>query len=633
MSGKDLVSALQSKILAEVSGKTSSGEPAAENQAPASDSGQGRSPAKRRSIPRGPAKVPESGVVRDPRRGPAPRQQFADRHRDGSSGADPSGRRRFGDEETQQRQTGFAQQSAPSWQRNDSDVPAQPANNGWRTMASDSRPGASSGSAVGQRYDSRRGPPPGQYQQRGDFGRDVGRAQGYGQRYRRNDGVSKPFQGSRFNAGRGSEPRNRFQGGYNDSYGGRHDHAANQNINYSAGSGPMKDWRPRKDVDWSQIAALEERHLPEGKHSKFGVTPEGFEKVPAERAKLSGLFPLPGQPQTVDQTLLQDVVSKGFLNRRTRILFEDTTYINLTELRMNKTLVVTPMELGFDRHENFVSCIANFLKDLDYDVEVPNRITSWRAHSGRLILELNKESLVTIVLTCQKILEQIIESQFVWQRPSEYVNNTSGEDPLLSETAMGILKLGGSCMDEASTAEWLAAAGVECEWMQTLRLREQGQWLSALVYGPKPHSGKAPMTIHPNQCERRLDFKQITYQTLPDLVRADERRPSKVICLLNCVDPMDLKNDRFVTEVREAMTQSTPIRSCGEVESVRIPLPNPDYRNDMSHIHSSIGKIYVKFKELISAERAMLTLPGAQFCQRTIVCSYFSEKDYDLDLL
>ncbi|KAM9891651.1 hypothetical protein OXX79_010575, partial [Metschnikowia pulcherrima] len=45
--------------------------------------------------------------------------------------------------------------------------------------------------------------------------------------------------------------------------------------------------------------------------SQWGIKPKGFEKVTAQRAKLSGLFPLPGSPRPVDVTKLEGLIKDG----------------------------------------------------------------------------------------------------------------------------------------------------------------------------------------------------------------------------------------------------------------------------------------------------------------------------------
>ena len=50
-------------------------------------------------------------------------------------------------------------------------------------------------------------------------------------------------------------------------------------------------------------------------------------------------------------------------------------------------------------------------------------------------------------------------------------------------------------------------------------------------------------------------------------------------------------------------------------------------------VEESVGKIFVKFKELEGAEAAMRKLPGTSFNDRTVLCAYYSERDYNMDIL
>lgn len=349
------------------------------------------------------------------------------------------------------------------------------------------------------------------------------------------------------------------------------------------------------------------------------------------------------QSPSPDQAFADANRGRNANNRVTAVHSEESVFANVTDVRFNKMVIISPMTPGFSEHVVVGSTIKKFVESLDYDVgATENKVENVSVEKNRIIIEFNKVWLVPIVLACQKHLETILSSQFIWQRPSSYIVDTSNKDPILSENVHALMKLEPECEDESSTRQWLIDEKIEYTWIQFLKLKsgsngdgnDAGNWVKALLYLPKSEDQvKLPMTIRPNHGTRRQDFKQITFENFATIAKSYEKKPSKVVCILNCVDPMDLKNENFVTEIKEAMMYGTPIQKCGEVESVQVPLPNPDFRNDIKHIHSSIGKVFIKFKDLVSAERAMILLPGTQFCQRTILCTYYSEVDYDMGIL
>ncbi|BAO41481.1 splicing factor MUD2 [Kluyveromyces marxianus DMKU3-1042] len=351
------------------------------------------------------------------------------------------------------------------------------------------------------------------------------------------------------------------------------------------------------------------------------------------------------QSPSPDQAFADANRRRNASNRVTAVHSEESVFANVTDVRFNKMVIISPMTPGFSEHVVVGSTIKKFVESLDYDVgATENKVENVSVEKNRIIIEFNKVSLVPIVLACQKHLETILSSQFIWQRPSSYIVDTSNKDPILSENVHALMKLEPECEDESSTRQWLIDEKIEYTWIHFLKLKsgsngdgngnDAGNWVKALLYLPKSEDQvKLPMTIRPNHGTRRQDFKQITFENFATIAKSYEKKPSKVVCILNCVDPMDLKNENFVTEIKEAMMYGTPIQKCGEVESVQVPLPNPDFRNDIKHIHSSIGKVFIKFKDLVSAERAMILLPGTQFCQRTILCTYYSEVDYDMGIL
>ncbi|AET38915.1 Mud2p Ecym_3429 [Eremothecium cymbalariae DBVPG len=400
----------------------------------------------------------------------------------------------------------------------------------------------------------------------------------------------------------------------------------------------VRDWSPDdRNIDWTKIVSIDER--VRSRPSRWDITPKGFDKVPAERAKLSGLFPLPGQPQELDRATLEGIVEKGALNRRTKILFEDPTKQNLVQCKLNRTIIITSTVLEFSEQELVAKVIANFLTRVT--LEGKHEVVLWRAQSNRLILELSTEETTTVVLSSQKYLEKELDQKFIWQRPGEYVCREDIQEPICAHNLIVIPEI---AVEEISAVpEWLQQQGIKYTWLHCLELAPENAnaddkiFTKVVLYNPAndgQSSNSVPGSdiLKPNETQLIQNFSNISYQTFSKIVAVQTHKPSKVVCLLNAVDPVDLKNEKCYQEIYEAMMFGSPVVNCGAVESIKIPVPSADFRNNFDSVPLQIGKIFIKFKEMDGAERAMLTLAGMRFGERTILCSYFSERDFDLGL-
>ncbi|AMD20884.1 HDR142Wp [Eremothecium sinecaudum] len=401
------------------------------------------------------------------------------------------------------------------------------------------------------------------------------------------------------------------------------------------GSPYARDWTPDfRSIDWSKVPSIDERVRT--RPTKWDVTPKGFEKVPAERAKLSGLFPLPGQPQALDRTTLDGIAEKGELNRRTKILFEDPTKHNLAQCKLNRTLIITSMELGFTDQERVANEINRHLSRVTFEDKF--EVEGWKAKGNHLVLQLNSEGATTLVLASKTYLERSIGLQFVWQRPGEYVARIDTDESICNRFNIALLDVPVERAEEVPT--WMTERGIEYTWLYSLELTDGDErtFAKAVLYTPAANQTSSSIlegltALKPNDSQLALDFSGISYQTFSKVAAAQVHKPSRVVCLLNAVDPVDLKNERYYQEIHDAMMFGTPVTSCGAVESIKIPIPSPDYRNNFATIPLQVGKVFIKFTDIRSAERAMLTLAGMRFGERTIICSYFSERDFDLDLI
>lgn len=122
---------------------------------------------------------------------------------------------------------------------------------------------------------------------------------------------------------------------------------------------------------------------------------------------------------------------------------------------------------------------------------------------------------------------------------------------------------------------------------------------------------------------------------------ADEKHEkSRVLCLLNMVTSDELINDddyegtlqaapplwkaaNHISEIKEDVEEECA--KYGPIVEVKIPRPAGARTNP------GVGKIYIKYENAESAQKAISALAGRQFSRRTVVVTEFSEENFDVE--
>lgn len=366
--------------------------------------------------------------------------------------------------------------------------------------------------------------------------------------------------------------------------------------------------------------------------TKWDITPKGFEKVPAERAKISGLFPQPGQPQELDRLKLERVaIHGGSKSRRTRILFEDATSNNLVISRLSCKLLVNHLE-DDKTVKSLQEYLEKFVKGLGDENQVVN-FTASSEGSNYVVVEFSSAECTTIVLSCRSFINQKVGSSTArWQRPNEFVQQLDHSDRLCSADIIAIEDLKDD--DETVIEKLLLSFGAKTCYINPIYYTNASEEIKeftgcALVELDEQNDEaleklEALIWFKPNKGRLVQSSSLITFQSIPKLVTEKARSESKVLVLLNCVDPLDLKFLPFAEEIEQTLKYTLD-----EVETVRMKRPNVDYRLNFENIGEGIGNIYVKFKNIQASINAMKCLAGSQFNGRTILCAYINEQDFD----
>lgn len=360
--------------------------------------------------------------------------------------------------------------------------------------------------------------------------------------------------------------------------------------------------------------------------TRWDVKPKGFEKVPAERAKLSGLFPQPGEPQELDRSKLERVAMHGGAkSRRTRILFEDATSKNLLVSRLSCELIVENLEANV----SISDFLHSFARGLGEDMNIRN--ISRPENALYAVVEFNNAECATIVLSCRSFINQHLGiPHAMWRRPNEYVQQLDHTDRLCSPEIIAVEGLKEE--DEVAIQKLLSDGGVKTCYVRPIYCPTGESKLftgCALVELDDVEDAaleafQGATWFKPNEGALVQDSSLITFQSLPKLVSEPKRSESKVLVLLNCVDPLDLKLMPFAKEIEDTLRYTLE-----EVDTVLIKKPNVDYRLNFEHISEGVGNIYVKFNTLEASVSAMKKLPGSKFNGRAVLCSYVNEDDFE----
>lgn len=402
-----------------------------------------------------------------------------------------------------------------------------------------------------------------------------------------------------------SRPHGRYQG-----------NSRQNSVSYT--SMPLKF----REEDLKDVVPINERRR--SGTTKWDLTPKGFENVPAERAKLSGLFPQPGKPQELDREKLKRVAADGGNeNRRTRILFEDSRSNNLIFSELACKLIVAGISVP--SLEEARQRLGSFVSGLEGDHKLKGVVQS----SNYLVLEFSDAVCTTIVLSCKSFISELFGwSKCHWRRPHEYVQQLDNAERLCGPDIVALERF--PVPDEESVEKKLAELGIKTRFLKPICVNDNSQVkqftgcvLLELEENTSELSGLE--WFFPNESFMTQKTSTMTFHGLPKVVIEPVRVPSRVLLLMNLVDPLDLKLEKFAEEV-----ESTLEASLENVEGLRMKRPNVDFRLNFDHFREGVGNIYVKFQDVKSAKRALEWLSLRNFNGRSVLCCYVDESDFEI---
>ncbi|KAI5958986.1 uncharacterized protein KGF55_005640 [Candida pseudojiufengensis] len=395
--------------------------------------------------------------------------------------------------------------------------------------------------------------------------------------------------------------------------------------------------------------------------SRWGVKPKGFEQVSAPRAKLSGLFPLPGYPRPVDFTKLEGLVKDRLSN--TNDILNETSKIDPCDSRAAKTLIICNIEEI--NYLKIVEFFNDYLKMIDFEQSSSNNIHNKKKlkDDKTLIIEFNNNECATIINSLNgtdllfnaykndDIPRKEINDKYKLQilRPREYVVQ---DEPTESDEINEVVK------DSPRKISVLITPNITND--QALEEFEKIAPLQGFHYyrqkGTKEPLGLVEIEFKeqlPNIIDllKNISFVNdafyacvnpdtpiqkgpINHNTLLKLVKNEivqPRKSSNVIQLINVVSSKDLIDDSNFKFINEDIKLEA--KKFGNIKSMKIPRPANDFTPGLQQFDvPGLGKIFIEFEDVETALKAIMELSGRSYNDRIVLASYFDEQDYKMGL-
>lgn len=416
--------------------------------------------------------------------------------------------------------------------------------------------------------------------------------------------------------------------------------------------------------------------------SQWGSKPKGFENVTAQRAKLSGLFPLPGSPRPIDLTKVEGTLQDGMAESGVLL---GASKIDPADSRNSCIVIAKEIDFLQVDHMKVAEYFNKFLCSVDLKgTDISNNIEKKRKarDNHSMIIEFKNNTCATLALTlegkrvpgadvCLNELNVPEDITLKLERPGEYVVQClppyDSESDIADEVKDSPRKLT-LYVDKSATETTLTNALSSVAKLRAFQLlREVGtKELTGIAYveffvDPKRYPNTkgalklisdyvdetkelemvndvefSCIKISPDKgIETSIQDCPIDFKTLRALVR-NEYVPFhpklKVIQLINAVIAADLTNEDTYNFIKQDILEEA--KQFGSVVSWRIPRPPKDFTPGLQQLtQQGLGKVYIEFEDEKIALGALMGLAGRSYNDRTVLCAFYSHEDYLLGLL
>ncbi|KAI9735677.1 MAG: hypothetical protein M1834_001693 [Cirrosporium novae-zelandiae] len=390
--------------------------------------------------------------------------------------------------------------------------------------------------------------------------------------------------------------------------------------------------------------------------TQWDIKPPGYENVTAEQAKLSGMFPLPGAPrqQPMDPSRLQAFINQPMGSA-------DNAALKPSNARQSRRLFVTnfpPMATEeslvefFNLNMNGLNVVqgpdpclsAQFAHDKEFamlEFKTPSDATLALAYDGAKLVDDGHQN------GTSNGASQGIKTH----RPKDYIVPSASTE---TEQDEGVLS---ATVPDSPNKLCISNMPIYLTEEQVTELLEPFGKLKAFVLVKDNDTQESrgiafAEYVDPNATDMAIeglngmDLGEMQLKVQRASIGAtqvaglemgvnamsmfagttsNDHDETRVLQLLNMVTAEELMDN----EDYEGMFLKPIFDECskfGKVLDMKIPRPTGGSRQS-----SGVGKIFIKFDSPESAGKALRALAGRKFADRTVVTTYFSEENFEVN--
>nr|POF13037.1 splicing factor u2af 50 kda subunit [Quercus suber] len=395
--------------------------------------------------------------------------------------------------------------------------------------------------------------------------------------------------------------------------------------------------------------------------TQWDIKPPGYENVTAEQAKLSGMFPLPGAPrqQPMDPTRLQAFMNqpgnsassaalKPGTARQAKRLFvynippgsSDGSLTGFFNLQLNDLTVTKSSDpcasaqiskdgsyalLEFKSPEDATNALALDGNTMESTTEGTD---TNMAEAQGISLKRPNDYIVPPVAAEDDSASAVLGSGMVPESPNKLLVTRIGtylEDDQVRE----LLEAFGELKHFVLAKDRLGGTGTSrgwalCEYSQSENTDTAIDGLNAIELGDmhlsvrKACVGVTQTVLGPGGAEMSVGAMSMMAGMTTKGVEG-----GRVLCLMNMITPEELMDPEEADEILEDVRDECS--KYGPLDEVKMPRPTTGNRSN-----AGLGKIYLAYKNSVSAAKAFAALAGRKFADRTVVCTYFDEQSFEL---
>ncbi|KZF25863.1 hypothetical protein L228DRAFT_225488 [Xylona heveae TC161] len=411
---------------------------------------------------------------------------------------------------------------------------------------------------------------------------------------------------------------------------------------------PAKKKEPTPDLT-DVVSVLDRKR----RLTQWDIKPPGYENVTAEQAKLSGMFPLPGAPrqQPVDPSRLQAFMNqpggtasnaslKPSTSRQSKRLFVSNLPASVTEdtlvqffnLQLNGLNVIEAADpcISAQVSQDHERALLEFKNPSEATLALAfDGITMDDGGSGAtngsasgLSIRRPKDYIVPAI-TDDSVYEEGVVSSIVPDTPNKisvsnipfYLTDEQVTELLVSFGELKAFIL----IKDRGTEESRGVAF--CEYVDPAATDIAVEGLNGMELGDK-HLKVQRASIGVQQATG-LEMGVNAMSMLAGTTSHDLEE-SRVIQLLNMVTPDELIDNEDYEEICEDVQEECS--KFGTILEMKVPRPSGGSRQS-----AGVGKIFIKYDSPASAGKALQALAGRKFADRTVVTTFFSEENFDVN--